>query len=233
MCGVYMSRKCYLYDVASDSWQIYQTGQPVAPDSRGVFHQGKLYFYDPTQPRVFDPATKTWATWPSPPGSSLHACFVSWKSYILKFGSDDAANLRTVYQYDPSSSSWSAPLSSSAPFDMYYCGCATLPNGNVLVAGTQTAPPRRYVEYNVTGNSWSQAKNWTATLVNSLPLVLGKRVMVLWPFSSTVVLEYIYASGTFAKAPNPYPTTINAAPSATVVPASWFSHLPGGCTGVF
>ena len=232
LCGVSQSKKCYVYDVASDSWQIYQTGLPLAQASQGVFHQGKIYLNDPNQPRVFDPATKTWANWTSPPSSSLKACFVSWKNYILRFGSDDTANQKTVYQYDPSSSSWSGPLSSSAPFDIYQSGCTTLPNGNVLVSGAPTNPPRPYFEYNVTGNSWSQVKYWTASLVNSLPLVLGKRVIVLPPSSPTVVLEYIYANATMVTAPYSIVAFI-AAPAATVVPASWFSHLPGGCTGVF
>ena len=246
-CYGYMAYNCYIYDVASDAWSVYGTYSPQNNyGSRGVYHQGKLYQYDPRVPHVFDPVQKSFSSWALPPLPAGHteayyACYVSWNSSIMRLGADGAPSLRRqVHSYDPATNSWSnQPISSSVPFEIFQTGCVVLPNGNVLVTGTSKTgwpnQPNNYAEYNVTANTWSPLMqgNSSSSFVKSLPLVLGNRVFVLPNGNDMPVYEYIYTNSTMVAAPYKYPASGWMSPAATVVPASWFSHLTGGCTGVY
>ena len=246
-CYGYMATSCYLYDVASDVWSVYATYSPKnSYGSRGVNHQGKLYQYDPDQPHVFDPVQKTFTSWALPPlptgsGKAYYNCYVSWNNSILRLGADgDTIYRKQVYSYNPATNSWSnGPISSSAPFEIFQTGCVVLPNGNVLVAGTSKTnwpnQPNNFAEYNVTANTWSPLMhgNSNSDYLNSLPLVLGSRVFVFPNQKNKPVDEYVYANSTMVATPYSYPVDSGTIPSATVVPASWFSHLPGGCMGVY
>jgi len=231
-CGAYNSYRCYLYDVVSNTWSIYSNTPYRHATMRNVVHQGKIYLTDLANPQVFDPATKAWTKWavsPSPPNG---ACFVSWKNYILQFGSTSLPYASQIWKYDPTINAWSTvPI--AAKFPMTTSGCVVLPNGNVLIVGSgyYATLSNMYTEYNVTSNSWSPYVYGKIPQTYSLPLLLGNRVFVL--AGSNFVEEYVIANSSVTNSSYPYPFLPNPVPSATAVPALWFSHLPGGCKGVY
>jgi hypothetical protein len=199
---------------------------------RNVVHQGKIYLTDLANPQVFDPATKAWTKWavsPSPPNG---ACFVSWKNYILQFGSTSSTHETQIWKYDPTINAWSN-VAMSTTFPLYNSGCVVLPDGNILIVGSGYDAKlfKVYTVYNVTSNSWSPYVYGKMDLYFSLPLLLGNRIFVL--AGSNLVEEYVIGNSSVTNSSYPYPYVWSYVPSATAVPAQWFSHLPGGCKGVY
>jgi hypothetical protein len=229
-CGGTANKNCYLYDVATDSWSIYSTGNVVHTDKRGVVHQGKIYLSDDVIPEVFDPITKTWSTWAPLSSTPDCACFVSWKNVIIRFGG--SASLLKVFQYDPSTKIWTTLSSSSPPMELCYSGCSVLPNMNVLLAGSSAGSYKMFSVYNVTSNTWPLTTNATINVFFSTLLLLGKRVVTIPHLSYSTITEYNYLSntatnmGSLLNLPRPYFA------GAISVPAGWFANLPNDCIGV-
>ena len=231
-CGGTNNRNCYRYVVATDVWSIYSTGNVVHTDRRGFVHQGKIYLPDDTQPEVFDPITRIWSTWSAPLSSVYSSCFVSWKNIILGFGGLN--NKLAVFQFDPSTNTWTTLSPSSPPMGLVHSSCVVLPNMNVLLAGTSSEPENynRLAVYNVTTNTWPLTTYATVNLYHSSILIMGNRYFAIPHYEYSTVIEYNYYNNT-ASSMN---TLINLSrPSyvgAISVPASWFNHLPNGCIGV-
>ena len=229
-CGATNSPNCFSYDYSSNSWSPF-TNTSYAHKGRGVAHKGKIYLPDVTNPEVVDLATKTvssWAKAPSPMG-----CFVSWNSYILKFGADSSPNTKNVYLYDPSNDTWTI-LSGGSPFEMSNSGCVTLPNNNILISGTGADGIyfRAHVEFNVTSKTWLPVIYGMTDHYGSIPLVLGSRVFVIPGSYVSSVEEYIVSNRTVSYGAQDIQFR-TAYLSAIAVPANWFTNMPGGCKGVY
>ena len=235
ICGIYSTPNCYMYNVLNSTIDLL--GETALGVNRGVLHQGKIYL--PTYlipPILIDPVTMTVSTWATAPSHTQFSCFVSWNNYILKFGAllDNAA--RQVWRYDPQSDSWSN-LTSTAPFVVKDSGCLTLPNGNILILGCSSDAScfNAYTEYNVQSNTWSPLRTGIVSFAYSLPMLLGKRVLVLVPSKSQYILEYFYQNSTMSTVPfiqSSFTLSNGYAPCASVVPIPWFSNLPSSCKGV-
>ena len=231
-CGASSRTNCYLYDVTSGKWSSF-ANTFFTHISRGVVLKGKIYLPDDTNPEVIDLATKKVSTWATAPSTALGACYISWNNYILKFGADAALKTKNVSRYDPANDAWTI-LTGAVPFDMAYSGCITLPNNNVLIAGSGAGgtTSKEYAEFNVTSNTWLPIKYGLLDHYNSLPVLLGSRVFVLPTNGPAPVEEYIISNRTIAYgATNIQFKTYH--PAAVAVPADWFSNLPGGCKGVY
>ena len=231
-CGLSTSTSCYLYDISSNIWTLYSSSSKVH-QGPGVVHQGKIWLPDDTQPEVFDPVSKAWANWAVAPTSSQNACFVSWKSYIIKFVGTN------IEKYDPSKNTWST-ISSSALFSMDLSGCVTLPNDNILIAGTvaDLSKSRSHAEFNVTSNTWTPIITGNVDHYASVALLLGNRAFVV-PTDADLktpghVEEYIYSNKTISSSVQPFRFNTNTNyPSVIAAPAKWFARLVNRCTGVF
>jgi hypothetical protein len=161
------------------------------------------------------------------------ACFVSWNNYIIQFGGSTSVYSKKVQKYDPSTGKWTT-ITTTPPFDLYHSGCQTLPNGNVLIAGSMANSVfyKAYTEYNVSSNVWSPVIFGNVTQYDSTPLVLGSRLYVIPPGCPKPVEEYIYANSSLTVSSVNFNITISSKPAAVAVPAQWFSNLPGGCKGI-
>ena len=199
----------------------------------GVVHMGKIYLADNTLPEVFDISTKTWSTWPKHPVSSRDTCFVSWEGFILAFGGPSAL-FNQIYQFDPTTSSWT-PLNPPKPPLLLSCNqCLVLPNKNVLLTGTMgpIADLYKYAVYNVSSNTWEHSGYSSHNLLNYGSVLLGNRIFVIPSVYQESVTEYHYTNNTLSYESPPLTSQIVDPVVALAVPAEWFSHLPNGCMGV-
>ena len=231
-CGAMAMYNCYNYDVSSNKWSLFAYTN-FTHATRGVTLKGRIYLPDDVNPEVIDLTTKTVSKWAIAPSKSLAACYVAWNSYILKFGADLSPNTKNVFMYDPFNNTWTS-LTGTAPFDMAYSGCVTLPNNNVLITGSgyTGVKCKEYAEFNVTSKSWSPIIYGQLDQYYSLPLVLGNRVFVIPPNGPAAIEEYIVSNKTISYGALGIQFATQR-PAAVAVPADWFAKMPGGCKGVY
>ena len=231
-CGLMFSNNCYLYNIDSAVWSLYSTSSKLS-NGHGLVHQGKIYLPDEINPEVIDPITENRNSWATKATATRFSCYASWKNYIFKFGGL-GPDFRDVKRYDPATNSWSNE-DTTAPYSIYYSGCATLPNDNILIVGSGLWGDdyRAYTEYNVSSNTWSSIVYGKIDQSSSVVVILGSRVFTI-PSSGPLGLieEYIYSNRTINTSASRFPVSRNYYSSSTAVPAKWFSHLPGGCSGI-
>ena len=226
VCAGSYNQLCYLYDVVNDHWSVYSTSQYSHSELPGVFHHGKFYLSEDTHPEVFDPSTKTWSTWAISPERPSYACLVSWKDVILQIGGSSTG--MQVYQYDPSSNTWTNLNAPSPPNYLYSMSCLVLPNMNVLIAGPNNA--KTVSAYNVTSNKWVYNITTSLDVKYSSLLLLGARAFIV-PYH-TNLMECNYNNQLVTVIDNQFSVLHEYYPGVIAVPDAWFSYLPGGCIGV-
>ena len=224
VCGGSYNLFCYLYDVVNYHWSVYSTSQYSHSEMPGVFHNGKFYLSEDTHPEVFDPSTKTWSTWAISPESPSYACLVSWKDVILQIGGLGMQ----IYQYDPSTNTWTNLNAPAPPNTLYYMSCLVLPNMNVLIAAPNMA--KTVTAYNVTSNTWVFNINTEQDVYYSSLLLLGARAFIVSYHSN--LIECYYNNQSVSVIDNNFSTIHAYYPGVIAVPDAWFSYLPGGCIGV-
>lgn len=230
-CGGTQNLDCFLYNPGNNSWSKYTQSSKAHGGVQGVVHQGKIYMPDDNGAEMFDPVTMKWSPWPwSYVGYyATIACFVSWKSVILRFGGS-----QLIASYDPATQIWTT-ITMSSMYSLDWCSCITLPNNNILVTGVTT--PNTVAEYNVTAGTWSPllpAASLATTVRASRLVSIGARVFIILPDFQPFVMEYDYNSKRAFNASNPFKISIPPykASQAVAVPARWFSRYPGGCVGI-
>ena len=227
VCGGNSNQLCYLYDVVTDHWSFYSTSlyshSTLLP---GVFHQGKFYRSHDTTPEVFDPKNKTWSTWAVSPEIPEYTCLVSWNDVILQIGG--ASTGTQVFQYTPSTNTWTN-LNATSPQDLLQLmSCLVLPNMNVLIAGPSNA--KTVSAYNVTANKWVYSITPPRDAYYSSFFLLGARALIVSYHSN--LMECIYNNQTVTVIDNQFSIVHDNYPGVIAVPDNWFSYLPGGCIGV-
>ena len=226
---------CYRYDAVSNT--LVEITGPGVQSYGGTFQLGKIVLITKLGNKMaLDSATGLWSndTIYNPGDSST--CYVSWKNVTFAFGSAGLAlSKKDVNKLDRGA----RIRMKFGSFDMVDSGCATLPNGNILVAGCSLNSfcRKAYAEYNATNDTWSMVQYGAVDYSYSLILVIGKRVLILVTAEATIAVhEYFYENATMSSTPYNLPPGFQLlrkrAPCATVVPASWFSHVTGGCLGV-
>jgi hypothetical protein len=86
---------CWEYNVKKDNWSVIATAQFTHNFQPGVVYQDKVYVMDEASPQVFDPSSRTWSSWPSPPKEFGNVPWmVGWKDCIILLGG--TSNLRGV-----------------------------------------------------------------------------------------------------------------------------------------
>jgi hypothetical protein len=100
---------------------------------------------------------------------------VSWNDAILVLGGDP--DFTSALKYNVTVSDWATTFQLDTPFTILFSGCSVLPDMNILVAlgGGQdnSGQSRKYTEYNVTSNSWSQAVQGNVSLDKPILVQLG------------------------------------------------------------
>jgi len=146
---------CYMYNALKDTWTLFTTGGSQYISLSSVVCNKKFYFFHDTNSSTFDPATKSWATWPVVPLFSIYSSTAVHGYTILRFGGLDPNQNRNIFKYDTlNNNSW-IKLNSTAPMEMYNSGCGVLPNGNILIAASRNAGYfHTFAVYNVQSDSW-------------------------------------------------------------------------------
>ena len=219
---------CYQYDAVSN--KLVEITGPGVENVGGTFQLGKLVLFTRIGIKMtLDPVTRLWSNDTDTNYGTSFTCCVSWKNVTLAF------QFSVVIIYDGGKTTYF----NNGPFDMVDSGCATLPNGNILVAGCSSSSScsKAFAEYNVPNNTWSSVKYGSADYSYSLALLLGKRVLILVTAEvSPIVHEYFYENSTMSSSSYDLPTDFKLlrkrVPCATMVPASWYSNVSGGCEGV-
>ena len=229
-CGLHNSVNCYLYDIDFDTWTGYP-GSSWIHTTHGVVNRGKMYLPDEQNPEVLNPVTNNWSSWVTASSATQLSCYVSWKDFIFKFGG--VLFEKYVSRYNPTTNVWSLETT-SAPFEIYNSGCVALPNDNILIVGSgyNSAFYRAYVEYNVAKKSWSNVMYGKVDHFATVPILLGSRVFVIPSSNSKVIEEYHYSNQTITTSVQNFNMIVGGYSSSLAVPAKWFAHLPGGCSGI-
>ena len=227
-CGQAHATDCYLYDVGSDTWTV-TTGPGALYTTQGVVLHQKMYLPDEYSPKVFDSATKKWSNWAKGGTDTYVSCYVAWEDYIFKFGGYPPHDER----YDPADDTWSF-VTTSPPFPIYLSGCVVLANDNILITGSGMEEwfYRAHTEYNVTSGIWSPVIYGQVDHQYSTAILLGSRVFVFPGVYTGTIEEYNYSNRSLSTCAPRLTMVTDGHPSVIAVPATWFSHLPGGCTGV-
>ena len=231
-CGGNGNTNCYSYDAGADQWSIFSTGKVIHSERLGLTHQGKIYLTDDSQPEVFDPSSKTWSTWRASPSTPYCSCSVSWNDVILQFGG--YYSLQQIYRYSPSINTWTALNPQKAPLDLCFSGCVVMPDQNILIAGSSSPAVnyKKFAVYNVTSNTWPQFAFADVNVFFSTPLVIGSRIFTIPFLSYSTVVEYGFNDNSVTAMDAQLSLARPYFAGAIAVPATWFSHLPGDCSGI-
>jgi hypothetical protein len=80
-------KSCWEYKINENNWSVIATAPFTHSHQPGVVYQENVYVLDGSSPQVFDPFSKTWSSWPTPPKKSGPApSMVGWKDCILLLG---------------------------------------------------------------------------------------------------------------------------------------------------
>jgi hypothetical protein len=186
---------------------------------------------DEPSPKVLDPSSKTWSSWPSPPNKSGHApSMVGWKDCIILLGGKN--NLRGVQIFNITKQTWTALDSSQVPMDMSYSSTLTLSNGEVFIVGSdQDAYINSSAFYNPGEDSWVKLKETIRSRQGARLVLLGSKIFVVGGRYSGLVEEFLLKTNAWKPVDAKLIISRNYM-SVIALPAKLFSHLQGGCQGV-
>ncbi len=225
-------KSCWEYKINENNWSVIATAPFTHSHQPGAVYQEKLYVMDEASPQVFDPSSRTWSNWPSPPNKSGEAPWmVGWKDCIILLGG--GSNPKGVQIFNITKQTWAVMDSSQVPMEMYWSSSLTLPNGNVLIAGSfQDGYHNSATFYNPTNNSWKELEK-TATSHHGTRLVqLGTQIFAIGGRANDLVEEFILETNTWKPVDTKLLVRRDGYMSLLALPAKLFSHLQGRCQGV-
>jgi hypothetical protein len=225
-------KSCWEYKIKENSWSVIATAPFAHNYQPGVVYQEKVYVMDESNPQVFDPSSKAWSSWPTPPKKTGNAPWmVGWMDCIILLGG--SSNLRGIQIFNITKQTWAVMDSSQVPMDMHWSSSLTLPNGNVLIAGSyQGGYHNSTAFYNPTNNSWTELVK-TATSHQGTRLVqLGTQIFAIGGRANDLVEEFILETNAWKPVNTKLLVRRDGYLSLLALPAKLFSHLQGGCQGV-
>jgi len=227
-CG---GESCWEYSAKENNWSVIATAPFSHNNQPGVVYQEKVYVMDEPSPKVLDPSSKTWSSWPSPPNKSGHApSMVGWKDCIILLGGKN--NLRGVQIFNITKQTWTALDSSQVPMDMSYSSTLTLSNGEVFIVGSdQDAYINSSAFYNPGEDSWVKLKETIRSRQGARLVLLGSKIFVVGGRYSGLVEEFLLKTNAWKPVDAKLIISRNYM-SVIALPAKLFSHLQGGCQGV-
>ncbi len=225
-------KSCWEYIVSQDSWSVIATAPFTHNYQPGVIYQQKVYVIDETSPQVFDPSSKAWSSWPSPPKKSGNAPWmVGWKDCIILLGG--LSNLRGVQIFNITEQAWRVMDASHVPMDLWWSSSLTLSNGNVLIVGSEKSSSQNLTAfYNPKDNSWIELGKTTTNHHGTRLVQLGSRIFVLDGLYTDLVEEFEFETSTWKPLELKLNISRDGRHSLLALPANLFSHLRGGCQGV-
>jgi len=242
-CGGYVpsgstNRNCWRYDVPTDNWISHSTLLYNHHRSTPfLVYSNKMYCVDYTNGESFSNVSYSWSLdLTSTANIGEGECSLQYLDSFYIFGG--SGNVRYVQQYNFTTKQWTFPFTLNS--GTLFSSCLLLPgsNGKALLLSidstnnlVQTTTIVDLVTYQQTPIATpNYQRAWGSNLVD-----LGRRIFVMngWNWSTNVVVveEYIPESNSWSKVTVPliYPRHKSRTLS---LPASWFSKIPGGCTGV-
>ena len=227
-----ISRYCWEYNTTTSIWSAIAPAPFPANRQPGVVYQQKVYIIDDERPQVFDPVSKTWSSWPSPPKKSGNApSMVGWKDTIILLGG--SSNRRGIQIFNVTEQTWTARDSSQVPMDLYWSSSITLLDGNVLVIGSDIASYSYSAAiYNPSSNSWKELEKTATNHRGTRVIQLERRIFAIGGVYSLIVEEFHLNGNTWKPVDSKLLIEHKGDHSLLALPARLFSHLPGGCQGV-
>jgi hypothetical protein len=228
-CG---GKSCWEYNVKEDNWTIFATAPFTHNWQPGVVYQGKVYVMDDASPQVFDPSSKTWSSWPSPPNKTGTAPWmVGWKESIILLGGN--SNLRGVQIFNIAQQTWTVMDSSQVPMYLWWSSSLNLYNGTIFIVGSNVIDSY-YSEayYNPTDNSWTELEKTTTNHYGTRLVQLGSKIFAIEGVSSDLTEEFELETSTWTPVDFKLQVRRSGYHSLLALPARLFSHLPGRCLGV-
>jgi hypothetical protein len=222
-------KSCWEYKIKENSWSVMATAPFTHNYQPGVVYQEKVYVMDEASPQVFDPSSRTWSNWPSPPKKSGTAPWmVGWKDSIILLGG--GGNLRGVQIFNITQQTWAVMDSSQVPMDIFWSSSLILPNGNVLIVGSeQSGSYYSAAFYNPTNNSWKGLEKTVTSHFGSRLVQLGSRIFATDGYQTDLVEEFVLETYTWKPVDVKLQARRKGYHSLLALPAKLFSHLQGGC----
>ena len=202
-----------------------------ATDARGDADTKRLGtpVIDQSNPQVFDPSSRTWSSWPSPPKKSGGAPWmVGWKDCIIIVGGKD--NLRGVQIFNVTEQTWTVMDSSQVPMDLWWSSSLTMANGNVLIVGSAHSGSHYSAAfYNPHDNSWVKLNQTSKSHQGTRLVQLGRRIFAIDGYDNDLVEEFLLETNTWQTLDVELLVKRTGHFSLLALPADLFSHLQGGC----
>ncbi len=225
-------KSCWQYNAKEDSWLVIATAPFTHNQQPGVVYKGKVYVMDESSPQVFDPSSRTWASWPSPPNKSGDAPWmVGWKDCIILTGGQ--SNPRGVQIFNITEQTWTAMDSSQVPMDLWWSSSLTLSTGNVFIVGSAVSVSFNSAAlYNPADNSWTELDKTATRRYGTRLVQLGNRIFAVDGTLTDLIEEFLLKTNNWKPVDVELLIKRDGQHSVLGLPARLFSHLPGGCQGV-
>ncbi len=225
-------KSCWEYKVKENNWSMVATAPFTHNYQPGVVFQEKVYVIDESNPQMFDPSSKTWSSWPSPPKKTGGApTMVGWKDCILLLGGN--SNRRGVQIFNVSEQTWTVMDSSQVLMDLQWSSSLTLVNENLFIVGAYSDGfYNSAVFYNPTDNSWVKLQDSVTDHLGTRLVLLGSRIFAIDGFQTDLVEEFMLETNTWKPVDIELLIKRTGHHSVLALPAILFSHLQGGCQGV-
>ena len=230
-CGGPYNKKCWQYNVASNSWGTFTDAKFAHDFQTSTTYNNKLYITDDFNPEVFDPATNVWSSWPAPPNRSADGpCLVAWKDSFFMIGG--YANRRNFKSFNHTTNAWTVITPGGNPADMVYPGCILLPNNeDILVVGSEEDPYSGAVAiYNIRTNIFQRLAN-LSNVAGTRLVRLGNRIFATDGHGGPNAFEFNLGNQTWSSITS-LKEWRGGHHGIVAVPASLFVNTPGGCIGV-
>jgi hypothetical protein len=190
-------KSCWEYKIKENNWSVIATAPFDQNHQPGVVYQEKVYVMDEASPQVFDPLSKTWSIWPSPPKKSGNAPWmVGWKDCIILLGG--GSNLRGVQIFNITAQTWVVMDSSQVPMDFHWSSSLMLSKGIVFTVGShQSSSFYSAAFYNPSNNSWIKLEETFTNHRGTRLVELGSKILAIGGNSSGIVEEFLLETNTW------------------------------------
>jgi len=231
-CGGHDNKDCWQYNVASNSWTLYNTAKFTHNFQASATYNNKLYIVDDFNPETFDPITKVWSAWPAPLNRSTDGpCMVTVGDTFVLIGG--YAKRRSVQVFNHTTQSWKV-MTPDIPSEMVYPGCILLPNGeDILVVGSEDTPYHSAASlYNTKNNTFKRLPDVAFNRAGTKLISFGNRIFAADGHGGSSVEEFFPSTNTWK------PISVHLKEwraghfGSVVLPASTFANITGGCTGI-
>ena len=223
-------QSCWKYDIKYDNWTRFSQASYKQYLQTGAVVKNNLYVIDADGLHILDLTTSAWSSHSRSDSINRRAHTIfGWKDSITMIGGDGST--QSVFTFDVRKQTWSSRR--STPFPITWASTLMINENEILLAGSWYADTS-VATYFPSNDTWIKLAASDSHLKATRLVKLNQRIFGIGDLSSlNSVKEFSSSTNTWSLITTKLKNSYNGRHSVIALEDTLFSHMPGGCTGVF